>query len=203
MEPYYVIHKDTTTIKFPHQLSYSEFPHIDLVYLSKSELLKDVLRSYSSIKNVWNAFVVDGRRMYFYMDGKRVSLHEISYQILHNIIPNKRIFIAALCTQSVFALIYEKLFDLIRDENKFIGEVGDHSQKCAMHAYFCITRNMIKLSICKRLRIFDFENNDSSNTLDIVDINIDIQLKNYNDASVKHLPPLPDEVCVQLKYVKN
>ena len=60
MEPYYVIHKDTTTIKFPHQLSYSEFPHIDLVYLSKSELLKDVLRSYSSIKNVWNAFVVDG-----------------------------------------------------------------------------------------------------------------------------------------------
>lgn len=209
-DKYFVLHTDASSILFAHQLRNAEnsdqtLKHVDLIHIDKDIFIHEILESYNhSSSRIWNAYMLDGYRMYFSIENKNASLLDVTEYIIENTCCMKRQIVAALCTQSVFAYIYEKLQTQLSSSygirNLFICEIGDHSKNCAMHANLRITPYLISVTMRKRLRIMELMNNSRPVTLDILNISVDIQLKNFKKDRDHNTPPIPTDVCIKIEY---
>ena len=141
--------------------------------------------------------------MNFSIDNIPATLLDSTEYIIQHSHPEKRKIIAAMCTQSVFGFIYEQLQNCV-DKNReniaqqrIICEIGNKNKKSKMHAKLHITNSLIAISIHKRLQILEILPRGFNQTLDILDITIDIQMENYESPAS---PPVPLEICVKIEY---
>tara|TARA_B110000285_G_scaffold177139_1_gene198962 strand:+ start:459 stop:914 length:456 start_codon:yes stop_codon:yes gene_type:complete len=150
---------------------------------------------------MWNAYMVDGRRMKFSIQNRPAALLDTTEYIIQNTKPDKRNVVAALCTQSVFGFIYEQLQSCLDENNdthqKIVCEIGKEREESSMHAKLHITKSLISLSIHKRLRILEILPRGFDQTLDILDITVDIKMVNFVTPKA---PPVPPEICVTIDY---
>jgi len=206
-DKYFVLHTSPTTIVFPHQLYNTgvDTPeHIDLLHINKKEFISDIIQSYNdNSKKIWNAYIVDGRRMKFSIKKNPASLLDTTEYIIGNTNPKKRKIIAALCTQSVFGYIYEQLQNCLDErkvseaQQRIVCEIGKSMHDSRMHATLNISKALISLSIHKKLRILEILPRGFNQTLEILDITVDIKVENFETPNA---PPVPSEICVKIDY---
>ena len=174
-EDYLVFHETTETVIFPYIL-HNKYPYsfVDILQIPSSFFIADIMQSYESKENIWKAFVVDVKRLQFYIDNLKIdSVHFIIEYLLKHIKSPTRHIIAALCTQSTFGYIFEKLQKKASEKDTFIGELEVSKP---MKIYLEIEKNICKLKLCKSLRVFELIANGDTNTLDIIHIQIELKV---------------------------
>jgi len=179
-DDYIVFHESTKTIVFPYILEDKYLcSFVDILQIPSSLFITDIMKSYASKENIWKAFVVDVKRLQFYINNIRIdSLHFIVEYLSKHIDTSTRHVVAALCTQSTFGYIFEKLQEKASEKDTFIGELRVPKP---MKIYFEMKNEICNLRLCKSLRVFELIANGDTNTLDIIHIEIEIKLnKKFN-----------------------
>lgn len=180
-DDYIVFHESTKTIVFPYILHKKYLcSFVDILQIPSSLFIIDIMQSYTSKENIWKAFVVDVKRLQFYIDNLKIdSIHFIIEYLYKHIESSTRHVIAALCTQSTFGYIFEKLQEKASEKDTFIGELEVSKP---MQIYLNIDNDICNLKLCKSLRVFELIPNGDTNTLDIIHIQIEIKVNKKFDS---------------------